>query len=40
MIPAASLIILSIAIIFSLSFYLCRKVIKPVVTHYDETFKM
>lgn len=37
---AALLLIITITIIFALSFYLCRKVIKPVVTPYDETFKL
>lgn len=37
---AALLLTLTITIIFALSFYLCRKVIKPAVTPYDETFKM
>jgi fermentation-respiration switch protein FrsA (DUF1100 family) len=37
---AAALLIIFIIIIFALPFYLCRKVIKPVVTDYDETFEM
>lgn len=40
MIYAAVLLSATTAVIFSISFYLCRKVIKPDVTPYDETFEM
>ena len=40
MIYAAALLIMTTTVITALSFYLCRKVIKPDVTPYDETFKM